>query len=208
MRVAPDRSLERAWQANGFRLIAGVDEVGRGPLAGPVVAGAVILPADDCRDWLADLRDSKLLRPCCRSRLAGRIRAEAASCGIGVVGPACIDAIGIASASRKAMQLAVQQLAPQPNALLLDAFRLPEVDLPQQAIVHGDALCSAIAAASIIAKVARDQMLVDLDSVYPGYGLARHRGYATAAHLAALRQHGPSPIHRYSFRPVREAGEP
>jgi len=201
---APDRAIERDWQALGFRLVAGVDEVGRGPLAGPVVAAAVILPRRD-PDWLCYVRDSKLLAPAQRERLACLIRREARAYGVGVASARRIDEIGIAAAAREAMRQALTLLAITPDALLLDAFHLDGVPQPQEAIIRGDARCSAIAAASIVAKVARDRMLDGFDQRYPGYGLARNRGYATAEHLAALARLGPSPIHRRSFAPLRLA---
>jgi ribonuclease HII len=198
----PDRAAEREWQALGFRLIAGIDEVGRGPLAGPVVAAAVVLP---CRDpaWLGELRDSKELTASERELLAGLIRREALAYGIGAVSAQRIDAIGIAPAAREAMRRALARLAVTPEALLLDAFHLDGVPQPQEAIIRGDSRCSAIAAASIVAKVARDAMMDALDRRFPGYGFARNRGYGTAEHLAALERLGPSPIHRRSFAPLR-----
>ena len=195
---------ERAWQRRGFRLVAGVDEVGRGPLAGPVVAGAVILPAGD-PPWLDALRDSKQLGRARRELLAALIREEALAYGLGVVPAQRIDAIGIAPASREAMRRAVDRLRPAAGALLLDAFALPEVDLPQQAIVRGDACCSAIAAASIVAKVARDRLMARLDQRFPGYGFFHNQGYGTAEHLSALWRLGPCTIHRFTFAPVRRA---
>jgi ribonuclease HII len=201
---ATDRSIERLWHARGHKLVAGIDEVGRGPLAGPVVAAAVILPEDD-RLWFFDLRDSKILTLLQRETLAERLRDEAMAFGVGVVPSRRIDEIGIAPAAREAMRLAVLQLSPRPQALLLDAFALPEVDLPQQPVVRGDATCCAIAAASIIAKVARDRIMVGLERRHPGYGFSHNRGYATAEHREALQHMGPCPIHRYSFAPVYQA---
>jgi ribonuclease HII len=198
----PDRTIEREWQALGFRLIAGIDEVGRGPLAGPVVAAAVILPCRD-PDWLGELRDSKQLAPGRREQLARLIRRETAAFGVGAIGARRIDEIGIAPAAREAMRRALARLAVVPEALLLDAFYLDGVPQPQEAIVRGDSRCSAIAAASIVAKVVRDRMLAGLERRYPGYGFARNRGYGTAEHLAALERLGPSPIHRRSFAPLR-----
>ncbi|MHB8575126.1 MAG: ribonuclease HII [Dehalococcoidia bacterium] len=202
-RQAPTRELERAWYGRGARLVAGLDEVGRGPLAGPVVAGAVILHPRLDFNWIALLRDSNQLPEKRRDHLAERIHSEALATGIGVVSAQRIDEIGIAPASREAMTLALATLAYRPDALLLDAFPLPEVNLPQEAVIHGDATCSAIAAASIIAKVARDRMMLELEPTYPGYGFAHNRGYGTPEHLAALDQLGVCPIHRRSFAPVR-----
>lgn len=191
------RYEKEAWQA-GACLVAGVDEVGRGSLFGPVVAAAVILePSYRIRG----LRDSKLLSPERRQQLAGRIRQHATAFAIAAVDAARIDQINIYQASRLAMREAVSRLAPAADYLLIDAVRL-DCQQPQQAIIHGDALSASIAAASILAKVERDRILCDWDPVFPVYGLASNKGYSTPHHLAALRQHGPSPLHRQSFAPV------
>jgi len=186
-----------AWQS-GARLIAGVDEVGRGSLFGPVVAAAVIL---DPGYRIRGLRDSKLLLPERREALAERIREHAVAWAIAAVDAARIDQINIYQASRVAMQQAAMSLAPAADHLLIDAMRL-DCDLTQQAIIHGDALSASIAAASILAKVERDRMVREWDPVFPVYGLASNKGYSTPHHVAALRQHGPSPLHRQSFAPV------
>jgi ribonuclease HII len=188
---------KKAWEA-GARLIAGVDEVGRGSLFGPVVAAAVIL---DPSYRIRGLRDSKLLLPDRREILAERIREHAIAWTVAAVDAARIDQINIYHASRLAMLEAVQQLRPVPDHLLIDALRL-DCDLPQRAIIHGDALSASIAAASIIAKVERDRLLREWDPVFPVYGLASNKGYSTPYHIAALREHGPSPLHRQSFAPV------
>jgi ribonuclease HII len=186
-----------AWDS-GARLVAGVDEVGRGSLFGPVVAAAVILePAYRIRG----LRDSKLLAPERREVLAQRIREHAVAWAIAAVDAARIDQINIHQASRLAMLEAVLQLQPTPDYLLIDALRL-DCDQPQRSIIHGDALSASIAAASILAKVERDRMICEWDPVFPVYGLASNKGYSTPHHLAALHQHGPSPLHRKSFAPV------
>jgi len=191
------RYEKRAW-ASGALMVAGVDEVGRGSLFGPVVAAAVILdPAYRVRG----LRDSKLLLPERRERLAPRIRAHALAWAVASVDAARIDEINIYQASRLAMREAVIRLAPAADYLLVDALRL-DCEHPQQAIIHGDALSASIAAASILAKVERDRMMCEFDPVYPEYGLASHKGYSTPQHLAALRRHGPTPLHRQSFAPV------
>ena len=191
------RYEKKAWQAGAAR-VAGVDEVGRGSLFGPVVAAAVILdPAYRVRG----LRDSKLLLPERREVLAERIREHCIAWAIAAVDAARIDEINIYQASRAAMRDAVMQLAPAADYLLVDAMRL-ECELAQDAIIHGDALSASIAAASILAKVERDRMMREWDAVYPGYGLASHKGYSTPQHLAALREHGPTPLHRQSFAPV------
>lgn len=186
-----------AWQS-GARLIAGVDEVGRGSLFGPVVAAAVIL---DPGYRIRGLRDSKLLLAERREALAERIREHAVAWAIAAVDAARIDQINIYQASRVAMREAAMRLEPNADHLLIDAMHL-DCNLPQQAIIHGDALSASIAAASILAKVERDRMVREWDSVFPAYGLASNKGYSTPHHLAALRQHGPSPLHRQSFAPV------
>ena len=191
------RYEKRAWES-GARLVAGVDEVGRGSLFGCVVAAAVILdPAYRVRG----LRDSKLLLRERREVLAERIREHAIAWSIAAVDAARIDQINIYHASRAAMRQAVMQLAPAADHLLVDALKL-DWDVPQQPIIHGDALSASIAAASILAKVERDRMMCEWDAVFPGYGLASHKGYSTPKHLAALRALGPTPLHRQSFAPV------
>jgi ribonuclease HII len=191
------RYEKRAWEAGAAR-VAGVDEVGRGSLFGPVVAAAVVLdPAYRVRG----LRDSKLLQPERREILAIRIRQHAIAWAVAAVDAARIDEINIYQASRVAMRDAVIQLAPAADHLLVDAMRL-DCQLPQDAIIHGDALSASIAAASILAKVERDRMMREWDAVYPAYGLASHKGYSTPQHLAALREYGPTPLHRQSFAPV------
>jgi ribonuclease HII len=191
------RYEKRAWESGAVR-VAGVDEVGRGSLFGPVVAAAVILdPAYRVRG----LRDSKLLEPERREVLAERIREHAVAWAIAAVDAARIDQINIYQASRVAMRDAVMQLVPAADHLLVDALRL-DCEMRQNAIIHGDALSASIAAASILAKVERDRMMCDWDGVFPLYGLASHKGYSTPKHLAALREHGPSPLHRQSFAPV------
>jgi ribonuclease HII len=186
-----------AW-ATGATLVAGVDEVGRGSLFGPVVAGAVIL---DPRYRVRGLRDSKLLLSDRREVLAERIREHAIAWAVAAVDAARIDQINIYQASRVAMREAVMQLAPAADHLLVDAVRL-DCELPQRAIIHGDAVSASIAAASILAKVERDRMMCEWDPIFPEYGLASHKGYSTPKHLAALREYGPSPLHRQSFAPV------
>ncbi len=194
---------KRAWAA-GAGHVAGVDEVGRGALFGPVVAAAVIL---DPTHRIRGLRDSKLLPADRREELALLIRQHSIAWAIAAVDSARIDQINIYQASRLAMLHAVQQLASAASYLLVDAVRL-DCELPQQAIIHGDALSASIAAASIIAKVERDRMISAWDPVFPMYGLASNKGYCTPRHLAALREHGPSPLHRQSFSPVWSAPIP
>jgi ribonuclease HII len=186
-----------AW-ASGAALVAGVDEVGRGSLFGPVVAAAVILePGYRIRG----LRDSKLLPAERREILAPRIREHCVAWAIAAVDAARIDQINIYHASRLAMREAVLRLQPMADHLLVDAMKV-DCEVPQRAIIHGDALSVSIAAASILAKVERDRMMCEWDAVFPEYGLASHKGYSTPKHLAALREHGPSPLHRQSFAPV------
>ncbi|MGB9232964.1 MAG: ribonuclease HII [Terriglobales bacterium] len=192
-----------AW-AGGAKLVAGTDEVGRGSLFGPVVAAAVIL---DPGYRIRGLRDSKLIAAERREELATRVREHSIAWAIAAIDSARIDQINIYQASRLAMLHAVQQLACGPDCLLVDAVKL-DCDLPQKAIIHGDALSASIAAASIIAKVERDRMITAWDPVYPMYGLASNKGYSTPHHLAALAEHGPSPLHRLSFAPVWSAPVP
>jgi ribonuclease HII len=199
----PSFAEEKKLEAQGYRLIAGVDEVGRGALAGPVVAAAVILPGNLDAGWLIQVRDSKQLSPARREFLFHYIHETAISTGIGTTDNDIIDSQGIIKATRLAMKAAINQLAPPPESLLIDYMPLPEVPLPQKGITDGDSLCFSIACASIIAKVTRDRMMIELDKTYPGYGLAQHKGYGTKEHLSSLQQLGPSSIHRKSFKPAR-----
>ena len=193
--------FERQARQCGWQRIAGLDEVGRGSLFGPVVAAAVIL---DPKRRIVGLDDSKKLSAERREVLALRIREHALAWAIAEVDARRIDAWNIYQASRQAMTRALAQLKICPDYLLLDAMRL-DVLVEQKSLIHGDELSISIAAASIIAKVERDRLMTEWDSVYPQYGLAQHKGYATAEHLAALRSHGPTPHHRFSFAPVRDA---
>jgi ribonuclease HII len=192
-------ALEQELRARGYRFLAGADEVGRGSLFGAVVAGAVILSPDHS---IRGLNDSKQIEPERREVLAERIRERAVAWAVAAVDASTIDRINIYEASRLAMKLAISQLGPAPDFLLIDAVPL-ELPIPQQPLVQGDERCHAIAAASIIAKVYRDQMMREWDKFYPEYGLANHKGYQTPEHMAALRAHGPTPLHRLSFEPVR-----
>lgn len=177
-------------------LIAGIDEAGRGPLAGPVAAGAVILPAD--HDILY-LNDSKKLSAKKRDLLFDRIKEEAAAWAVGLVEPARIDEINILQATYEAMRLAIAQLEVEPSVLVNDAVTIPGVQIPQIPVVKGDAKCISIAAASILAKVTRDRIMEEMDAKYPEYGFAKHKGYGTKEHMDAIRTYGPCPIHRRSF---------
>ncbi|MBI3893776.1 MAG: ribonuclease HII [Candidatus Wallbacteria bacterium] len=193
-------SFERAHRARGFDAVAGVDEVGRGPLAGPVVAACVVLPFDEP---IPGVDDSKKLSPERRERLDLEIRARASGVGIAEVDAAEIDRINILQASKRAMELAIHSCAPaQPDFLLIDAVKLPAVELPQLVLIHGDSRSYAIAAASIVAKVYRDRLMAGLDARYPHYGFAANKGYGTQEHMDALERLGPCEIHRRSFAPV------
>lgn len=190
--------------AQGYRLIAGVDEVGRGPLAGPVVAAAVILPQEERPSWLSRVRDSKQLTASQRESIFNCVLESGVPFGLGSVSHALIDERGIAPATRLAMRRAIEQLSTRPDYLLIDFMRLPGIRIPQKGLVDGDSLCLSIAVASIVAKVTRDRLMVELDSQFPGYGLAQHKGYGTSEHLEALQRLGPCPIHRKTFTPVRD----
>jgi len=189
----------------GYTAVAGIDEVGRGPLAGPVVAAAVILPSTiKYASWMEKVDDSKKLTSRQREDLFNYICDAAVSHGIGIVNSMTIDFLGIAKATCLAMKQAVEQLVLSPEYLLIDYVKLPEVKIPQKGIVDGDARCFSIACASIIAKVCRDRIMDEMDRLYPGYNFAGHKGYGTREHLDNLRKLGPCPIHRRSFQPVKE----
>ena len=196
-RPRADRTVENGLRRLGFQRIAGVDEVGRGCLAGPVMAGAVVLDPDR---HIPGLRDSKLLSPASRERLYAAITRDALGWAVAAVEPAEIDRINIRQASLLAMRNAVLALAPLPDFVLVDAFRIPDLPMAQRGIVHGDALCSAIAAASIVAKVTRDRLMDRLHEIDPRYGFDRHKGYPTPEHALALSKFGHSAAHRRSFR--------
>lgn len=198
-RVAGTRH-ERELRQAGFRHIAGLDEVGRGSLAGPVVAAAVILPE---HHRIPGLRDSKVLSRARREALYDRILDRAEAVGVGCVEVEVIDRINILQATKLAMTEAVRRLAQQPDHLVIDALSLRDVDLPQRPIIDGDAICASIAAASIVAKVTRDRICTELDGRYPVYGFARNKGYGTQRHLDALLRVGPCEWHRRSFAPIK-----
>lgn len=197
---APRGHRERALRRSGIVRIAGVDEAGRGSLAGPVVAGAVILRPGA---RLPDLADSKLLTPRQREALVPLILQSALAWGIGAVAPAGIDRWNIRRASFRAMRLALARLDPPPEHVLVDGFRIPGLKGAQTGVVHGDRLCRSIAAASILAKVARDRRMARYHLLYPRFGFDRNQGYPTRQHLEALRRDGPCPIHRRTYAPVR-----
>ena len=196
-RLAALWERELALREQGYRVVAGVDEAGRGCLAGPVVAAAVVLPPGI---FIEALDDSKRLSPRQREEIYGVIRLMARAIGVGEVSPARIDEVNILQATYLAMRQAVFNLGLRPEHLVVDALRIPGLDCPQSPIIHGDALCASIAAASIVAKVTRDSRMRELDRLYPQYGFGDNKGYCTLDHRRALTRHGPCPIHRRSFR--------
>lgn len=189
-------AYERECYGKGYALVAGIDEVGRGPLAGPVVTAAVILPKD-CK--IVGINDSKKLSAKKREALYDEILEKAVAYGFGVVPPSRIDEINILQATYEAMRMALEQLSPQPDFILADAVTIPKVAIPQKGIVKGDAKSSSIGAASIIAKVYRDRLMEEYDKLYPDYGFASNKGYGSADHIATIREKGICPIHRRSF---------
>jgi ribonuclease HII len=197
MRVPAMRTLENALRRGGFTLVAGCDEVGRGCLAGPVVAAAVVLNPDK---HITGVSDSKAVPALERERLHDRILRDAVAWAVGSADPTEIDCINIHQASLRAMQRAVLALIPIPDIVLVDAFRVPDLPMPQRGVPHGDRRCSAIAAASIVAKVTRDRLMRELHGRDPRYGFDRHKGYATADHIVAVTRFGYSEAHRRSFR--------
>jgi len=193
--------FEKTAYGSGFDYVAGIDEAGRGPLAGPVVAAAVILPAGLSIDGVDD---SKKLTPAKRDKLFDIITEKALTIGVGIITPAEIDRINILQATRQAMLAAVQQLSPQPDYLIIDGISTIDSAIHQKTIKKGDSLSLSIAAASIIAKVTRDRYMIEMDAKHPGYGFAGHKGYGSADHMSAIRKLGPSPIHRLTFGGVKE----
>lgn len=205
MRQAPSLIWESALQAQGFRRVAGLDEVGRGAWAGPLVAAAVVLPERaDLAEALAGVRDSKLVSPPKRRKLYANIVQVAVAVGVGIVPAALVDGLGVVEATRLAMALSLEAIWPPADHLVIDALSLPALPIPQSPIIHGDVLCLSVAAASIVAKVSRDRLMVALGEKYPAYGFARHKGYGTELHRQALARCGPSPLHRLSFAPLRK----
>lgn len=195
---------EKCCWEHGYRRVAGLDEAGRGPLAGPVVAAIfIITPEFQCQG----INDSKQLTALQRQRYYHELTNGDWEYGVGIVEPAEIDRINIYQASRQAMLQTLKNLKIAPDFLLVDALVVPDTSIAQQAIIHGDALSVAIAAASIIAKYTRDQIMIEYDKIYPGYGFAKHKGYPTPEHYRSLQQLGPSPIHRRSFRLIQEEAE-
>ncbi|MEN6350055.1 MAG: ribonuclease HII [Syntrophomonas sp.] len=200
IRIANLKYYENQAYEQGFHYIAGVDEVGRGPIAGPVVSAAVILPRDF---FLPGVDDSKKLTPVKRLQLVEQIKKAAISWAVGWVFPPYLDRINILNATRETMKLAIGQLSPRPDFLLIDALNLSDITIKQQAIIKGDSLSVSIACASILAKVERDRAMDAFDVLYPGYGFGKHKGYATREHLKALIKLGACSIHRESFEPVK-----
>ncbi len=205
-RPRPDTAEETALLGRGYSLVAGMDEAGRGPLAGPVVAGLIILPRTLSGPWVQDIRDSKVMTRAQRESVFAHLEEEALGFQSGAASALEIDELGIVPATRLAMTRALNSLALMPQYLLLDAFPLPGVDIPQSAIVKGDATCLSIAAASVVAKVTRDRMMVEQDALFPGYGFAKNKGYGTGEHMRNLEELGPCPIHRFSFEPIKGSG--
>jgi ribonuclease HII len=201
--MVPTFEREELLISQGFAIVAGVDEVGRGPLAGPVMAAAVVLPAKP-RPWYPSVRDSKLLTQGRREKLAPLIQQDAVAFGIGKATVGEIDRLGIAAATRMATVRAINGLSVKPNFVLTDNVKIPGLRFPYSAVKDGDTLCLSISAASIIAKVARDKIMVEMDVRFPGYGFARHKGYATLEHMRKIYEMGVCDIHRKSFSPARE----
>lgn len=201
----PDLHFESEFWERGITRVAGIDEAGRGALAGPVAVGAVCLPAQpQVAEMLWGVRDSKQLSPVEREKWAAKIKSLAVSWAVGFASNQEIDQMGIAAATRLAAQRALSTLSCAPQHLLIDYFRLPQCDLPQTSLIKGDQRCLSIAAASILAKTERDHWMIEIDAHYPQYGFAAHKGYATAYHLESLRRWGTCSLHRYSFAPVRD----
>ena len=206
-RAVPSLREEAALREQGFSLIAGLDEVGRGPLAGPVVAGVAILPPGLTGRWVRMVRDSKLLTPVEREQVLPHLRRAALGLEVGVSSSEEVDRWGIVAATHIAMERALDALSLRPQFLLLDGLPILSLGVPQRAIVKGDARCLSIAAASIAAKVARDRMMCEEAATYPGYGFEAHKGYGTRSHLRALERLGPCRIHRRSFAPLKMRDE-
>jgi ribonuclease HII len=208
--VRPSKKLllfkeEKVCESQGYQRIAGIDEVGRGCLAGPVVAAAVVIPRRKrAAAWYRKVNDSKLLTAEQREEVFQYIQAEALSTGVGIVSHGIIDAQGMTCAVQRAMKMSLEKLSPPAEFVLIDYFTVPDLYLPQKGVANGDSEGFSIACASIVAKVTRDKLMLEMDSVYPGYGLARNKGYGTPEHLDCLRKLGPCPIHRRSFQPVRD----
>ncbi|MFH1563011.1 MAG: ribonuclease HII [Nitrospirota bacterium] len=204
--VAENHRLEKLWKyeeevfSSGYELIGGIDEVGRGPLAGPVVAAVAILPRDA---KIPGINDSKKLSPLQRERLCKTISKTIIDWGIGIVDEQIIDEINILQATYLAMKKAIKSLKSKPHFLLVDGLKIPHLDIPQKPIIKGDQLSISIAAASILAKVIRDRMMIEYDNEFPHYGFAKHKGYGTDLHIEAIKKYGVCKIHRRSFEPIK-----
>jgi ribonuclease HII len=203
-RRKPNFIEENYFLNQGFSLIAGLDEAGRGSMAGPLVAAAVIMPNQVKGKWKNKVRDSKMLTSQMREYLYSHIVNSSLAFSIGIVDHSIIDQHGIIIATKLAMHEAISLLNPSPDYLLIDYLTLADIDLPQKGVVDGDCLCFSIACASIVAKYSRDSIMKNLDCQFPGYGLAKHKGYCTVEHINNLMRLGPSPVHRLSFRPVKD----
>jgi ribonuclease HII len=199
----PHRHEEDALLSSGYHRIAGVDEAGRGALAGPVVAATVVLPENADYGWLDMVRDSKLLQHSVRKNILDFMSEAGIEIGIGTVSPQIIDNINILNATKKAMKLALAQLANPPDYILTDYVRLPGMRIPQKNIIKGDLICLSISCASIVAKVTRDHMMLELDLKYPRYKFAKHKGYGTSEHMECLERYGACKVHRFTFGPVK-----
>jgi ribonuclease HII len=203
-KVRPQRTEEVALIKKGFKRIAGLDEAGRGALAGPVVAAAVILPEQPDFDWLDRVRDSKALTAETRESIFMLMHDSGIEIGVGIISAEIIDNINILNATKKAMKAALEQFTSPPDYILTDAVHLPGVKIPQRGIIKGDRDVLIIACASVIAKVTRDRIMLEFDLTYPEYGFCEHKGYGTRRHLECLQRHGASAIHRFTYAPVRE----
>lgn len=203
--MGPSLSVESTWWREGYRLVAGVDEAGRGALFGPVVAAAVILPPDFDLGCLPGLADSKLIGPQVRAELLIRIASTAVAVGVAAASAAIVDQIGLQRANLLAMQRALENLSPAPEIVLIDGLGPGPASYRVCAMIGADRLCASVSAASIVAKVTRDRLVTELAQAFPGYGLDRHKGYGTTAHLECLATLGPTPLHRFSFSPVAAA---
>lgn len=203
-KFVPDFSEEKELQKDGFLYVAGLDEVGRGSLAGPVVTGLVVFPAGADYEWLASVRDSKELTIKQREELAPLIKSTALVAETGLSSAEEIDQLGIVSATRLAMQRSLDAALLMPQFLLIDAIKLPSSNIPQKSIVKGDSKCLSIAASSILAKVTRDSLMSDLSEIHPGYGFEKHKGYGTSKHLEEIERLGPCKLHRLTFAPMNK----
>jgi ribonuclease HII len=201
--LGPDLQIEQDLISRGYKLVAGIDEVGRGALAGPVVAAAVVIPCNNRPPNYKRIRDSKEMKSSERETAFDVIISWAVDIGIGIVSPQIIDEINILGATRRAMRQAIKNLSLEPDFLLIDGAALPRSSISQQGIIKGDKRCLSIACASIIAKVIRDKIMVEYDRSFPDYGFAIHKGYGTKRHMLSLNNNGPIAIHRFSFAPVR-----